>query len=499
MPQACGTSPRREPIAGPPALTTEAVHGLVPGAPFISIGRRATVNRVIRSLAALGAATMMVPAARPAFAEPPAGKQTKVCFTCHKTVEPGVMRGHFDDVSMKSRSFQLKLDGDVEVLAFDPATLQVVNATETGDPEKVLKAIRKGSEARVVYTLDGNVKRVSLLSLKPKLEVPAEKQVTTDELRKLVAMGPEEGKYFLFDARPAPKFAEGYIPTAESLPFPAFEKEKGKLPADKGALVVFYCAGVTCAMSPAARNAAEALGYTNAKVYHEGLPIWSKTEALALSPKLLKEAWLDKQQPIIVLDARKKTASGAIAGAAAFPEASKAALDKLYRFRKMKPPIVVYDEDGATRAAAIAKAVVAAGYPAMVLTGGVRAWKEAGYPLAGAPAKAIAFVPKPKAGEMPVADFKALVAAVPADTILLDVRNADEVGGGAFMGSVNIPADQLANRTAELSREKRIVAHCSTGLRAEMAYNQLKAAGFPRLAFLNASVEFEDGKPAIDE
>ncbi len=455
--------------------------------------------QVIRFLAPLSAAVVMLSVGRPTSAEPPAGRQTKVCFTCHKTVEPGVMRGHFDDVSMKSKSFQLKVDGDVEVLAFDPATLQVVNATETGDLDKVLKAIRKGSEARVVYTVDGNVKRVSLLSLKPKLEVPAEKLVTTDELQKLVAMGPEKGKYFLFDARPAPKYAEGYIPTAENLPFPAFEKEKGKLPADKAALVVFYCAGVTCAMSPAARNAAEALGYTNAKVYHEGLPVWSKTQALALSPKLLKEAWLDKQQPIIVLDARKKAAGGAIAGAATFPEATKAALDKLYRFRKMKPPIVVYDEDGGARAAAVATAVVAAGHPAMILTGGVRAWKEAGYPLAGAPARAIAYTPKPKAGELPVGEFKALVAAVPADTVLLDVRNADEVAAGAFAGSVNIPADQLANRTAELPREKRIVAHCSTGLRAEMAYNQLKAAGFPAVAFLNASVEFEDGKPAIGE
>jgi rhodanese-related sulfurtransferase len=344
------------------------------------------------------------------------------------------------------------------------------------------------------------VKRVGLLSLKPKLKVPEAKQVKTAELEKLVAMGPEKGKYFLFDARPAPKFAEGFIPTAESLPFPAFEKEKGKLPADKKALVIFYCAGVTCAMSPAARDAAEKLGYVNAKSYHEGIPVWSKTNAMALSPKLLKEAWLDKQQPIIVLDARTAAAADVLPGAAAFPEASQAALDKLYGFRKMKPPIVVYDEDGKGPASTVAKAIVAAGYPAMVLTGGVAGWKAAGFPVgASAPSATIAFVPKPKPGSVPTDEFKALIVAIPADTIVLDVRAADELGDGVIKGSVQIPADQVATRLAELPKDKRIVCHCSTGTRAEMTYNVLKSAGFTRVAFLNTTVDFDKGMPEIGD
>lgn len=253
-------------------------------------------------------------------------------------------------------------------------------------------------------------------------------------------------------------------------------------------------------MSPAARDAAQTLGYTNAKVYHEGLPGWTKRNALALSPKLLKEAWLDKQQPLVLLDARKKATGGVIPGAAAFPAATKASLDGLYKFRKLKPPIVVYDADGASGAAAIAAKIVAEGHPAMVLTGGVAAWKAAGYALApGAPAREIVYVPKPKPGELGVAEFKALVAAVPADVVLLDVRSADETAGGAFKGSVNIPGDQLPTRTAELPKEKRIVAHCSTGTRAEMAYNLLKGAGFQNVAFFAKSVEFEDGQPELGE
>jgi rhodanese-related sulfurtransferase len=253
-------------------------------------------------------------------------------------------------------------------------------------------------------------------------------------------------------------------------------------------------------MSPAARDAAQALGYTNAKVYHEGLPAWSRVHALALTPKLLKEAWLDKQQPLVLLDARRRTTGGALPGAVAFPRASQPELDRLYRFRKARPPIVVYDADGSSGAPAVAAKIVAAGYPAMVLTGGVAAWKAAGYALApGAPAREIVYVPKPKPGEIPAAEFKALVAAIPADTVVVDVRGADELSAGKIAGSLNIPADQLASRVGELPKDKRIVTHCSTGTRAEMAYNTLKGAGFQDVAFFAKSVEFEAGKAELGD
>lgn len=462
--------------------------------------------RTIRTSALSAAALGVVALAGPALAQAPdanpspEGKQAKVCFTCHKSVDAGTLRGHFDDASMQARSIQVKVDGEAIVLGFDPAALEVVNAPEPGDVEKALKSVKRGAEIRVVYVADGAIRRATRLVVKPALKVPQEKLVGTEQLAKLVALGPAKGRYFLFDARPAPKYAEGFIPTAESLPFPAFEKEKGKLPADKDALVIFYCNGVTCAMSPAARDAAEALGYTNAKAYHEGLPVWSRTHVLAITPRLLKEAWLDRQQPLVVLDARGGAKGGVIPGAVAFPTAGKKDLDRLYRFRKAKPPIVVYDADGKARAAAVAAKIVEAGYPAMVLTGGVAAWKAAGYPLAaGAPAREIVYVPKPKPGELPVAEFKALVAAVPADTVLLDVRAPGELASGKFEGSVNIPADQLAARAGELPKDRRIVTHCSTGTRAEMAYNTLKGAGFQNVSFFARSVEFDAGKAEIGE
>lgn len=449
---------------------------------------------------AVAAAAPAPTAAVAKVASPAAGKMAKVCATCHAAPGEGVLRGHLDEVAFKARSLQLKVDADAEVLTFDPATLKVVNGPEGADLEKVLKAVKKGAESRADFVVEGGVRKVTTLTLKPKLKVPEEKQVKTAEMEKLVALGPEKGKYFLFDARPAPRYAEGFIPTAENLPFPAFEQQKGKLPADKGALVIFYCAGVTCAMSPAARDAAEKLGYVNAKSYHEGIPGWSKANPMALTAKLLKEAWLDKQQPIVILDARAATAGGVIPGAAALPDTSAASIGKVTALKKLRPPVVVYDADGGAAALAAAKALVAAGQPAMVLQGGLAAWKAAGFALAeGAPAAQVAFTPKPKPGEIGLEDFRKLVAAPQADTVILDVRNQDELADGAFPGSVNVPATQLAVRLADLPKDKRLVAHCSTGVRAEMAYNVLKGAGFTKVAFLNAPVEFFGGKATIGE
>lgn len=459
---------------------------------------RAAAPVVAPPVAAAPVAVPAPPAPAPVVAAPAVGQQAKVCATCHAAPPAGSIRGHFDELAMRAHAIQVKVDAEVAVLPFDPATLKVVNGPEGANLEAVLKAVRKGSESRVDTALVGGVRTITVLALKPKLKVAEEKQVKTAELEKLVAMGPEKGKYLLFDARPFPRYAEGYIPTADSLPFPAFEQQKAKLPADKGALVIYYCAGVTCAMSPAALAATEKLGYTNVKVYHEGLPVWSKTNPGALSPKLLQEAWLAKGQPIVVLDARKLPTKGIIPGAAALADTAPAALEEVLKLKKLRPPVVVYDEAGGDSSVRVAKALVAQGQPAMVLTGGLAAWTAAGLPIADAmPVAAVAFTPKPKPGELPVDEFRKLVAAPHPGTLILDVRAEDELADGVFPGSVNIPATQLPARLAELPRDERIVTHCSTGTRAEMTYHVLKQAGFPKVAYLNAGVDFFGGKAEI--
>jgi 3-mercaptopyruvate sulfurtransferase SseA len=50
----------------------------------------------------------------------------------------------------------------------------------------------------------------------------------------------------IIDSRPyKPKYVNGHIPTAISMPFSSFDKMTDKLPKDKNTLLIFYCGGPT--------------------------------------------------------------------------------------------------------------------------------------------------------------------------------------------------------------------------------------------------------------
>jgi hypothetical protein len=192
----------------------------------------------------IGQAAAQEKAAAPAA---PQAKPTiaKLCTNCHQA-EPGNLRGNFDSVAYKTQSIQIKIDDVTEILRFDKDKLQLVNVPAfTEAPSESLYSLKRGKEIRIAYTEKDGVKFAILVSAKPAIKVSPEKQMTTADVEKLVAMGPEKGKYLLIDARPAPRFMEGSIPTAVNIPFAAFDKMTDKLPKDKNALIIYYCAGVT--------------------------------------------------------------------------------------------------------------------------------------------------------------------------------------------------------------------------------------------------------------
>jgi hypothetical protein len=167
----------------------------------------------------------------------------KICINCHKP-EAGNIRGYFENVAFKSQSIQIKIDEAVEIVKFDPGAIKVIEAAKPAEAE-ALRSIKKGHEVRVEYTEKGGVKTATLVATKPPIKVAPEKLLSTADVEKLVAMGTEKGKYFLVDSRPAPRFQEGAISTAVSIPDFAFEKMKDRLPADKNIQLVFYCGGST--------------------------------------------------------------------------------------------------------------------------------------------------------------------------------------------------------------------------------------------------------------
>lgn len=439
-----------------------------------------------------------------ALAEPaPAAKSTiaKICTNCHKA-EPGVLRGHFDNVSFKSKSIQLKIDDAVELLKFDEKTINVVNdEKKTGDGELLKNnKIKKGHEVKIEYTEENGVKTATKFVAKPPVELPKEMLIKTSELQKLVAKGPEKGKYFLFDSRPAPRFQEGTIPTAVNLPFPAFDKMAEKLlPADKNALLIFFCSGVTCNMSPGSATKAQKLGYKNLKVYKEGMPEWSEKNYGVLTAQFLKEAWIAKDISHVLLDVRstKESDAGFIKGAVAFPAADLKKQLKALELKQKKAPVIVYDAKGGKDAIKVASALLKAGYGNVkVVTGGFDAWKTAGFEVAsGKPASKVVFIPKLRQGEIAVEEFKKIAAAIPENVVIVDVRNTDESSKGMIKNAINIPLTDIRERVSEIPKDKQVILQCNTGTQAEMAYHTLKELGFTNIKFLNAKIKIEqDGK-----
>ncbi len=426
-----------------------------------------------------------------ALAQAPATKpsQPAVCNNCHKPV-PGELRGNFENVAFKSTSIQLNIGAGSEVVRFDPKTLKVLDAGDAKKPEH-LREVRKGHEARIAFVDKGGQKFATEISFKGPVKVAKEDLVDYGFVRKLVDGG--GGNFALVDSRPLPRFQQGTIPGAINVPYPAWDKVSGRLPKDKNTLIVFFCQGVTCQMSPLSQRKAVGTGYTNTKVYHEGVPEWQTKDYLVTRPEFVKAAYVDKDIPSVIVDVRSQedSTSGHIKGAVNLPLAALKGQLKTFPDPKLEAPIIVYDGRGGADAIDAARLLVKSGQTnVQVMEQGLLGWQSAGYTIdSGAPALTkVAYVPKPRPGSITADEFRKLASSTPGDVLILDVRNADEANVGMIKGAVLIPDEELAARISELPKDKRIIAHCSTGIRAEMAYHKLKDAGY-KAGFLNAEIE----------
>lgn len=109
----------------------------------------------------------------------------------------------------------------------------------------------------------------------------------------------------IIDSRPAARrYDVGHIPGAINIPDSQFDKMTDKLPADKNALVIFYCQGLSCDLSHKSAFKAEKLGYSNIRVYAGGVEDWeAKGELISVSTAFVKKAVADKAD-IMLIDAR---------------------------------------------------------------------------------------------------------------------------------------------------------------------------------------------------
>lgn len=213
------------------------------------------------------------------------------------------------------------------------------------------------------------------------------------------------------------------------------------------------------------------------------MPEWNKRNYSVVTPQALKEGWLDKELSFILLDIRpiKEAKLGFIKGAVNVPANDLTKALKSFPKKEMKPPIVIYDGQGDGGAEKAAQQLIKSGYPGpRVLTGGFAAWQAGKLAVeTGKPSTKIVYVPKPKAGSIPLPEFEGFVKAVPATIQIIDVRNKEEVDEtGIVKSALNIPAGDIADRLNDIPKDKEVVTYCSTGARAEMAYNVLKEKGY---------------------
>ncbi len=429
------------------------------------------MNMVVRNITL--SALLLLPTLL--FAGETRSTMAPLCAGCHQP-EPGVLMGTLDNISYKANTLQLDLVSHKEILRFDEKT-KVKNVTTLEE----LKTY-KNRAFTVNFVMKNGEKLATAITRFDVLKaLKPEEKIDKAELKKLIS---EKKNLVIVDARPVPRYEEGQIPGAIVMPAAAFDKQINKLPIDKSTPLVFYCVG-GCS-SPLSGVKAKSLGYTDVKVYVGGMPDWVKSEYTTITPSYLKNA-LIQGTPLVLVDTRPRTSAeqGHITGALSLElEKSRSSFP-----RQKNAPIIFYG-DRSTEAAAT---VVAWGYTGVKLLPMTFAqWQAAGNPVTTGPLGTfIAYTPKPKSGTVPPEEFMKFGKKIPSDTDVIDVRFGDEYAAGHLPGAKNFPLEDMAERTAEFIKERKLVLYCDTGMRAEMAYNILKDKGYTTVRFLDGTLKFQ--------
>lgn len=83
---------------------------------------------------------------------------------------------------------------------------------------------------------------------------------------------PAAARVGVIDVNAPSRYASAHVPGARNLDPRGFTA--ADLPADTGALLVFYCSNPMCSKAPTAARRAKALGYTQVRVMSAGIQGW---------------------------------------------------------------------------------------------------------------------------------------------------------------------------------------------------------------------------------
>ncbi|MGD8213002.1 MAG: rhodanese-like domain-containing protein [Desulfobacterales bacterium] len=282
----------------------------------------------------------------------------------------------------------------------------------------------------------------------------------------------------IIDARPKrAKYDKGHIPMAVSIPDSKFDKMTDKLPADKNALLIFYCGGLKCKLSHKSAAKAEKLGYTNVKVFAEGFPRYMKVAGNypGVSADWVKKQ-IDKKTNMVLIDSRpkrKKYDKGHIPTALSIPDSQFAKMQDQLPADKSTPLVFYCGGLKCRLSHKSAKKALDLGYTKVkVFAEGYPVWVAAfgkGDTTVAATAKSASSTQLKNGkeeGSVDTETFKKIVAKNPGSVMLIDVRDADEFKTGSFKTAINIPVELLEDKIKTLPTDKPIVFVCGTGARS---------------------------------
>ncbi len=328
--------------------------------------------------------------------------------------------------------------------------------------------------------------------------------VDYDFVKQWVQIPPKAG-VMLIDARPtARKFNPGHIPGAVNIPDDKFEQMKDQLPQDKSTLLLYYCEGPECVLSHSSAKKAEALGYTNIKVYTNGYPEWvAKGEVPAVAGAYVKKL-IDEKASFTLVDSRPKRTVDKEGMIPTALHISDNEFDKhIDQLPANKASELIFYCGGLACALSgnSAEKALKLGYTNVkTYTMGHPDWlanygapKAAAAPAAAAgPAQAGLKVETGKEkGSISTAWFEHAMKVNPGALLVIDVRDAKEYAAGSAKGAINIPLADLAKKVASLPADKPIVFICATGARSGEAYDTVKLLRADLdIYFLDAKVRF---------
>jgi len=299
---------------------------------------------------------------------------------------------------------------------------------------------------------------------------PGIDEISVEQVRKIINA---KAEYLLFDARPKWQYLRSHLPTALSLPACTMEDNIDALPEEnKKMLLIFYCGGPSCGMSPQAAAIAARAGYTNIRVMLAGEKGW----AAAGYPTYAEDQYITRSNRVLLdLRAARNDAVERIPRSVSVPLDSLE--DRLDEMSK-KIPIVVYSDSQRDSLSALAELRAEGFSKVSMVEGNFKGWKKRDNPVISGPIiTQINWRRKPEKGEvsLPVF-FNAMKGRIPA--VILDVRNDDEVAQGKLYRAKHIPLNDLARRMNELPRNQKIYIYSAAGARADMACDQLKEHGY---------------------